>query len=170
MNGSTARCELRNAFARFATGVTVVTARIPDAPPVGVTVNSFTSVSLDPPLILWSLSRKARSLPVFLAASHFSINVLSEEQQALSERFAGSVEDRFDGVDWTTGATGAPLLSGCLAGFECLNSKHMEAGDHALFIGSVERYHSRAGAPLLFFASRYGALQEPLDAVGREAA
>jgi flavin reductase (DIM6/NTAB) family NADH-FMN oxidoreductase RutF len=170
MIGSTARCELRKGFARFATGITVVTARMPDGPLVGVTVNSFTSVSLDPLLILWSLAREASSLLAFLAASHFSINVLGEEQRALSERFAARVEDRFASIDWTPGTTGAPLLGGCLAGFECRNTKHIEAGDHILFLGAVERYHCRTGAPLLFFASRYGALREPLEAVGREAA
>ena len=122
MNGSTARCELRRAFGRFATGVTIATARAPGGQPVGVTVNSFTSVSLDPPLILWSLARKASSLPVFLAGSHFAVNILSEEQQSLSERFATPVENRFEGIDWSPGMAGVPLLSGCIATFECLRA------------------------------------------------
>jgi 3-hydroxy-9,10-secoandrosta-1,3,5(10)-triene-9,17-dione monooxygenase reductase component len=170
MHDSTARRELRGAFGRFATGVTIATARAPGGQPVGVTVNSFTSVSLDPPLILWSLARKASSLPIFLGGSHFAVNVLSEEQHSLSERFATPVENRFEGVDWSPGMAGVPLLSGCIAIFECLNAKHIEAGDHTLFLGSVQRYRCRTGAPLLFFASRYGALRQPHEAVAHEAA
>jgi flavin reductase (DIM6/NTAB) family NADH-FMN oxidoreductase RutF len=140
----------------FATGVTIVTARAADGGVVGLTANSFNSVSLDPPLVLWSLSRAAASLAAFSKGSHYAINVLAADQKALAERFAMRVADRFAGVDFDEGAGGAPLLHGAAATFECFNRSRYEEGDHVIFVGEVERCAHRAGAtPLLFHGGRY---------------
>lgn len=148
--------DLRRALARFVTGVTIVTAAGPAGAPIGVTVNSFSSVSLEPPLVLWSLSGRSARRPGFLAASHFAINVLGAAQQDLSTRFAGPPETRFCGVGWRPGLGGAPLLEGCLATFECAHAGQIPAGDHLLLLGRVERFQHRTGTPLVFFASGYG--------------
>lgn len=152
--------DLRRALARFVTGVTIVTAAGPAGAPIGVTVNAFSSVSLDPPLVLWSLSGRSSRRPDFLAASHFAINVLGEAQQDLSTRFAGPPETRFCGVDWQLGLGGAPLLEGSLATFECAHAGQVPAGDHLLLLGRVERFQHRTGRPLVFFASGYGLPRE----------
>lgn len=157
--------SLRDAFGRFATGVTVVTCISPDGRPVGVTVNSFASVSLDPPLLLWSLMRRSANLAAFLDAGGFAVNVLGDDQRDLAARFAAPVQDRFAGVPWTPGLDGAPLLSGCVASFECSVFRTIEAGDHVVFLGRVHRFEGRAGTPLLFFAGRYAELRgEPAAA------
>jgi flavin reductase (DIM6/NTAB) family NADH-FMN oxidoreductase RutF len=140
----------------FATGVTVVTSRGPDGVPVGLTANSFNSVSLAPPLVLWSLSRRAGTMPAFRAGSHYAINILAADQRALAERFAGKAADRFTGVAWHDGAAGAPVIDGAVAVFECFNRSRYEEGDHVIFVGEVERCSHRAGAqPLLFHGGRY---------------
>lgn len=148
--------ELRNALGRFATGVAVVTARAGDGRPVGLTVNSFAAVSLAPPLVAWSLAARSGSLPAFLAAPCFALHVLAEDQEGVSRRFAGPAPDRFAGLRWTPGLGGAPLLEGCLARFECRTVRRIEAGDHWLLLGALERFAYGTGAPLVFFASRYG--------------
>ena len=148
--------EFRAALGMFATGVTIVTARTAEGAVVGLTANSFNSVSLDPPLVLWSLSRAAASLPVFSAGSHYAINVLAADQKALAERFALRGLDRFAGVAFDQGAGGAPLLHGAAATFECFNRSRYEEGDHVIFVGEVERCTWRDGAmPLLFHGGRY---------------
>ena len=113
--------QFRTALGMFATGVTIVTARTQEGELVGLTANSFNSVSLDPPLVLWSLSRAAASLPAFQAGSHYAINVLGADQQALAQRFATRRVDRFADVDFVQGTCGAPLLAGAVATFECFN-------------------------------------------------
>lgn len=148
--------ELRNALGRFTTGVTVITTADTAGRPVGLTANSFTAVSLDPPLVSWSLATRARSLPAFLAAGSFAVHVLDAAQETLSQGFAATVEDRFAGLDWESGIGGVPLLPDCLARFECSTEKAIAAGDHVLFLGSVQRFQYREGAPLVYFASRYG--------------
>lgn len=153
---------LRDAYGRYATGVAVITSLTPTGAPVGLTVNSFSSVSLDPPLVLWSLMQSSASLPVFLKAGQFAVNVLTDDQQALSTRFASRVEDRFAGIDWEPGLGGVPLLPDCLARFECTTHSHIEAGDHVVFLGRVHRFVHGDGAPLLFFASRYAELRREL--------
>ena len=152
--------ELRNALGRFATGVAVVTARAADGRPVGLTVNSVAAVSLEPPLVAWSLAARSGSLPVFLAAPYFALNVLAEDQEDLSRRFVGTpAADRFAGIAWAPGLGGVPLLEGCLARLECRTVRRIEAGDHWLLLGAPERLaYATAGAPLVFFASRYGRL------------
>ncbi len=148
--------EFRAALGMFATGVTIVTARGADGTLVGLTANSFNSVSLSPPLVLWSLARRAGSMPALRAGSHYAINILAAEQHALAERFASKVGDRFAGVAWQEGTAGAPLIEGAAAVFECFNRSRYEEGDHVIFVGEVERCTHRAGAqPLIFHGGRY---------------
>jgi flavin reductase (DIM6/NTAB) family NADH-FMN oxidoreductase RutF len=150
------RQHFRSALGMFATGVTIITARDPAGLLVGLTANSFNSVSLDPPLVLWSLSRKAGSLPVFARGSHYAINILAAEQMPLAQRFATRDIDRFAGVAWREGAGGAPVLEGAAAVFECANRSQYEEGDHVIFVGEVESCSARAGAtPLIFHGGRY---------------
>lgn len=146
--------RLRDALGRFATGVTVVTARGP-AGPVGITANSFASLSLDPPLVLWSPARASRRFGVFVEASHFAVHVLARDQFALGRHFALQGMD-FDLPGVGTGEGGVPLLPGCLARFECAREAVHEGGDHALVVGRVLRIAEREGAPLVFSAGRYG--------------
>jgi len=140
----------------FATGVTIVTARAPDGVLVGLTANSFNSVSLDPPLVLWSLARRAGSMPVFSRGSHYAINILAASQRELAARFATRDIDRFAGVAWREGAGGAPVLEGVAASFECANRSQYEEGDHIIFVGEVERCSADPAAqPLIFHGGRY---------------
>lgn len=147
--------ELRRALGRFATGVTIVTTRAPDGRCEGLTANSFSSVSLDPPLVLWSLDRRAPSLPGFEAAEHFVVHVLASHQQALSGRFATPAADKFAALPTRDGLGGCPLLADCLARFECSVHQRVLAGDHVVFIGRVERMFHRDGEPLVFCAGQY---------------
>jgi flavin reductase (DIM6/NTAB) family NADH-FMN oxidoreductase RutF len=148
--------EFRTALGMFATGVTIVTARTAEGHVVGLTANSFNSVSLSPPLVLWSLSHAAASMPVFSAGSHYAINVLAADQMPLAERFARRGADRWTGVTFDEGIGGAPLLHGAAAVFECFNRSRYEEGDHVIFVGEVERCTHRPGAsPLLFHGGRY---------------
>ena len=153
---------LRVALGRFATGVTVVTCLSPDGERVGLTANSFNSLSLDPPLVLWSLRETSANLPVFTAAGRFAINVLSEAQVDLSRRFAARGEDKFaDGV-WALSELGNPVLAGCAAVFECEHHAQHDVGDHRLFIGRVLACEESALPPLLFRAGHYHLLGEVL--------
>jgi flavin reductase (DIM6/NTAB) family NADH-FMN oxidoreductase RutF len=148
--------EFRAALGMFATGVTIVTARTDDGQVIGLTANSFNSVSLSPPLVLWSLSQAAASMSVFSAGSHYAINILAADQKELAERFATRGSDRWSGVAFDTGAGGAPVLHGSAAHFECFNRSRYDEGDHVIFIGEVERCAHRAGAsPLLFHGGRF---------------
>jgi flavin reductase (DIM6/NTAB) family NADH-FMN oxidoreductase RutF len=154
--------QFRTALGMFATGVTIVTARTQEGQLVGLTANSFNSVSLDPPLVLWSLSRAAASLPAFRAGSHYAINVLGADQQALALRFASKNVDRFADVAFEDGAGGAPILAGAAATFECFNRSRYEEGDHVIFVGEVERCTRREGAsPLLYHGGKFYA-EHPL--------
>jgi len=148
--------SLRNALGMFATGITVVTTRTPAGEPIGLTANSFNSVSLDPPLVLWSLSRSASSMAALAAGCHYAINVLAADQQALAERFASRGVDRWAGVAFTDGAQGAPLLTGAVATFECFNRSQYAEGDHVIFVGQVERCsHNPDASPLLYHGGRF---------------
>ena len=147
---------MRAALGRFATGVTVITCRAAAGGLVGLTANSFNSVSLDPPLVLWSLSRAAGSLAVFSAGSHYAINILAADQKLLAEKFAVKGGDRWTGVAFTRGSGNAPLLTGAAAVFECFNRSRYEEGDHVIFVGEVEHCERREGAqPLIFHGGRY---------------
>ena len=151
--------DYRTALGAFATGVTVITARAPDGRRVGLTVNSFASVSLNPPLVLWSLSLHSPSLPVFQDASHFAVNILDAHSTDLALRFARPASDRFAGVALEEGEGGAPLLRRALARFACRNALRHYGGDHVIFLGAVERYDHRPGEPLLFCRGAFGAFQ-----------
>ena len=147
--------EFRKACARYATGVTVVTVLSPNGPPQGLTVNSFTSVSLETPLVLVCIAKTATAYASFLSSKAFVVNVLREEQIDLSQHFASSKSERFEGVAWHEGVRGAPVLDGVLAVLECTMHDSFDAGDHTVFIGEVERAESHEGTPLLYFASAY---------------
>lgn len=148
--------EFRTVLGTFATGVTIVTARSAGGELIGLTANSFNSVSLDPPLVLWSLARAAGSMPVLSAGSHYAINILAADQKALAERFATKGAERWGGVAFTQGLSGAPILAGVVASFECFNRSQYEEGDHVIFVGEVERCHHRPDAsPLLFHGGRF---------------
>jgi flavin reductase (DIM6/NTAB) family NADH-FMN oxidoreductase RutF len=148
--------EFRSALGMFATGVTIVTILGTDGQPTGLTANSFNSVSIEPPLVLWSLSRQAASMEAFRAGTHYAINVLAADQRELAERFADRNADRWRGVETTPGAGNAPLIAGAAATFECFNRSRYEEGDHVIFVGEVERCSRREGAsPLLFHGGRF---------------
>jgi flavin reductase (DIM6/NTAB) family NADH-FMN oxidoreductase RutF len=147
--------DLRRAFGRFGTGVTVITTRAADGSRVGITANSFNTVSLAPPIVLWSLAVTSLSLPIFRATGHFAVNVLTLEQIELSKRFSRPAEDKFAGVAYTDGLHGAPILAGCAASIECTVLSEQVVGDHVLFLGQVNRYAHENAAPLLFFNGKY---------------
>ena len=148
---------LRDALGCFGTGVTVVTSVTPAGQPLGFTANSFTSVSLDPPLILFSLARKSANLEPFQAAGKFAVNVLHIGQQPVAERFSRPAEDRFAGVDWAYRVKGgSPILGGSLASFDCTTYAVQDGGDHVIFIGRVEHaWFEPHRDPLLYFRGRY---------------
>jgi flavin reductase (DIM6/NTAB) family NADH-FMN oxidoreductase RutF len=149
----------RRACARFATGITVIAALDEKGHPHGMTVNSFTSVSLDPPLVLVSIDLRNAILGHFLTCRFFAVNVLAEDQEDLSRRFAGTSENRFHGVDWHPAESGAPLLAGALAHLECGLVNAMELGDHSVLVGEVRHAEYRQGKPLVFFESSYRKLE-----------
>jgi len=153
--GSDAR-TLRDAMGCFATGITIITATAPDGTPVGLTANSFTSVSLDPPLLLVCVANTAGTAPVLRSVEHFGVNVLQTSQQAASNRFAGKGEDRFAATAWAPGETGVPLLDGSLVSFECKRFEVHEGGDHFILVGEVVRaqFEPRRD-PLLYFRGKY---------------
>ncbi len=144
----------RDALGRFATGVTVVTTAGPEGP-VGFTANSFASVSLDPPLVLWSPARASARFAVFAQARHFAIHILAEEEAGLCARFARRGAG-FDGLDHRFSPEGIPLIPGTLARYECIQHATHDGGDHLVILGRVLRYHARDGAPLLFSQGGYG--------------
>ena len=148
--------EFRASLAMFATGVTIVTARTAGGELVGLTANSFNSVSLSPPLVLWSLSQAASSMAAFTTGSHYAINILAADQKELAERFASKRVDRWEGVAFTDGVAGAPVLTGAVATFECFNRSRYEEGDHVIFVGEVERCRHEANAsPLLYHGGKF---------------
>jgi flavin reductase (DIM6/NTAB) family NADH-FMN oxidoreductase RutF len=148
--------DFRAALAMFATGVTIVTALDADGRPIGLTANSFNSVSIEPPLVLWSLSLQAGSMPAFERGSHYAVHILAAGQHALAERFASKDVDRFDGVVFRTGEHGVPILDGAAALFECFNRSRYVEGDHVIFVGEVERCARQESVhPLIFHGGRY---------------
>jgi flavin reductase (DIM6/NTAB) family NADH-FMN oxidoreductase RutF len=146
---------LRQALGRFATGVAVIATRTPEGKLEGLTANSFAAVSLDPPLVLWSLRRNAASLPHFARSGLFAVNVLSAEQRELSRHFATPSADKFAGVPHAQGQGGCPLVEGCLAWLECRVDSTVDGGDHLIFIGRVLRASFAEGEPLIFSAGQY---------------
>jgi 3-hydroxy-9,10-secoandrosta-1,3,5(10)-triene-9,17-dione monooxygenase reductase component len=147
--------RFRSALGAFATGVTIVTTRDPAGRDVGLTANSFNSVSLEPPMVLWSLAKSARSLPSFLAANQFAVHVLAADQEELSLRFAARASDKFAGLDLERGPGQLPMLRGCSARFLCRTAFRHEGGDHVIFVGEVEAFDHSDRPPLLFHGGRY---------------
>ena len=150
--------ELRRLMGQFATGVTIITTRDTEGRPYGLTANAFTSLSLDPPLVLICIDRKAETFSHFYASRSFVVNILAEDQQELSTRFAKSGGFKFEGLHYETNATGVPVLDGTIAHLECALVETHDAGDHVIHVGQVENFAVRAGRPLLFFQGRYGQL------------
>ena len=147
--------EFRRALSCFATGVAVATTIDGEGVPAGITISSFNSVSLDPPLILWNVAKVSNSLEAYLVAKHFAINVLSSAQQDISAHFARSDHTLFDDIDYALSADGVPLLPGTIARFECRTHEIHDCGDHYIIIGAVERYGVDEGEPLLFYGGGY---------------
>lgn len=163
---------LRNALGQFATGVTVITACEADGTPRGFTANSFTSVSLDPPLILVCIAHAAASCKVFVDASHFTVNILSENQQDSSGLFATQRADKFESILWATGLNGAPKLDNSLAWFECSHHQAIDAGDHIILIGQITAFDHNDAPPLGYFRGSYFSLgldKSLVDAIERQA-
>lgn len=155
--------EFRRALGNFTTGVTIITARSSEGEAVGVTANSFSSVSLDPPLVLWSLAKSAYSLPVFQQAEFFAIHILSADQQELSGRFASRGEDKFLGLDVTEGLGDTPLLDACSSRMQCYTVHQYEGGDHIIFVGQVVDLLNNEVPPLVFQAGKYALASRKAD-------
>lgn len=151
----------RNALGSFTTGVTVVTTHCTTAGDVGLTANSFNSVSLSPPMVLWSLAKSAFSVDAFKAAEYFSVHILSEDQQYLSNQFAKKGADKFSGLSVSRGPGDVPLLEDCSARFLCKTAYQYEGGDHIIFVGEVLNFSHRKKMPLLFFGGQYSQIQKP---------
>jgi 3-hydroxy-9,10-secoandrosta-1,3,5(10)-triene-9,17-dione monooxygenase reductase component len=150
-----ASSAFRGALSQFATGVTIVTTRQQPGQDVGLTANSFSSVSLDPPMVLWSLSRQSLSLPAFMESAHFAVHVLAANQDDLSDRFAKRGVDKFAGLVLERGPDDIPLLTDCAARFQCRTTYRYEGGDHVIFVGEVLRFDHSDRAPLVFHGGRY---------------
>ncbi len=151
--------DFRKALGTFPTGVTIITARDSEAGLIGLTVSSFNSVSLSPPLVLWSLSLQSRSLSALQHCSHYVVNVLSQEQSALAMQFATNQENRFSDVAFHEGIGAAPVLANTIASFECLNRSRYAEGDHMIFVGEVERFTRSGGAPLVYHQGQFEQLK-----------
>lgn len=147
--------DFRKALGSFATGVTIATTKDADNRPVGVTASSFNSVSVDPPLVLWSLAKASFSHDAFCSSGHFAVHVLAASQEYLSNRFARSGEDKFSAMDWQDGKLGSPVFAEHAALFECKTRHQYEGGDHVIFVGEVISYEARDEAPLLFHGGSY---------------
>ncbi|MBS0391822.1 MAG: flavin reductase [Proteobacteria bacterium] len=161
--------DFRQALGMFATGVTIVTTRAGDGSPVGVTANSFNSVSIDPPLVLWSLAKNARSLDAFTTGEHWNVHILSQEQEALSNLFARAGEDKFGQQQLEPGVSDAPLLPGCSARFQCKTMFQYDGGDHIIFVGQVLSYDRTQRLPLLYVTGQYALASRKALAVSTEA-
>lgn len=147
--------EFRNALGSFATGVTIVTTLNEEKAPVGITASSFNSVSLDPPLVLWSLGKKSNALKAFQESGHFAVHVLCNRQSDLSNQFSRSGSDKFSGVAWENGILGSPVIPDCMASFQCKTQYQYEGGDHIIFVGEVLAFENTPKSPLLFHAGSY---------------
>lgn len=146
---------LRNALGRFATGVAIVTTVSATGKTEGLTINSFASVSLDPPLVLWSLRKDAPSHPAFVETGRFTVNILAEHQDTLSSHFARPHIDKFAVIEHFTGDNGCPRFDGAIAHFDCETTRILDGGDHSIFLGAVTDFSIEQGEPLLFSGGRY---------------
>ena len=147
---------LRKALRQFSTGVVIVTTVNDQGEPIGLTANSFNSVSLTPPLVLWSLNKKSKSLNAFQATKYFAISVLSSEQMNLAARFAAPIEKRFEGIEFNHSSSGMPLFDNCSSWFECTSSSQYDGGDHIIFVGQVISCGCSDSMPLLYARGAYG--------------
>jgi len=152
--------DYRNALGKFGTGVAIVSTKTSNHLPVGITINSFNSVSLDPPIVLWSLNKQSPSLKAFDDTGKFVIHVLSKDQIDLSKRFSSRIEEKFANVEYELGSLGVPLITGCSAFFECTTWMRQEVGDHILFLGRVENFNSTEKESLLYYKGRYASGME----------
>ena len=150
--------HFRRALSQFATGVTVITTRLADGSFRGLTASSFNSVSLDPPLVLWSLANTANSMPIFTGNSHYVINVLNAQQAHLAKRFATRGVDPWEGLEYELSRTGQPIIKGASAWFECHNRSRYPEGDHVIFVGEVELCAFSPSPPLIFHSGQFGSL------------
>lgn len=155
--------DFRNTLGKFATGVTIITTLDADGVPVGVTASSFNSVSMEPPLVLWSLAKDALSLPAYQESGAFNVHVLSADQDALSNLFARRGADKFAGLDFAPGQNGMPLLPGCAAIFQCETRHQYDGGDHYIFVGEVLACENSDRAPLVFHGGQYATALQSLD-------
>lgn len=156
----------RQALGSFATGVTIVTTRSSEGQDIGLTANSFNSVSLQPPMVLWSLAKSSKSLAAFAQAEYFAVHILAADQEPLSNLFATRGADKFAGLELDRGAGGVPLLEGCSARFVCRTAFRYEGGDHEIFVGEVLKFEHFARTPLVFHGGRYAtAVQKPAPAI-----
>ena len=164
--------EFRRALAQFATGVTIVTTRDAQARAVGVTANSFSSLSIEPPLVLWSLALVANSIGAFRACARFRIHVLGVAQLGIADRFATRGADKFAHGAWRDNRDGIPCLDDCVAWFECDNRSQYDEGDHVIIVGRVVAFEVHGGTPLIFHAGRYvsGLAEAPLPRALRASA
>jgi len=153
---------LREALGAFPTGIAVITASFQEVSHIGITVNSFTSVSLDPPLVLWCFDRRSRRYPHFAEAPGFTVSILASGHREVSKRLARAGEHNLDGIALIPTELGPPALADSLAIFECARESVQDAGDHAILIGRILRFarHDGAGAPLVYFGGKYGALAQ----------
>lgn len=156
--------DLRNALGAFATGVTIVTTRGSDDSDVGLTANSFSSVSLNPAMVLWSLAKTSSNIEAFRGGSHFAVHILASEQEALSTRFATKGVDKFASLELERGPAGIPMLRDCTARFACRTAFQYEGGDHVIFVGEVMAFSHSQKSPLVFHGGRYGMLLRKEDA------
>ena len=152
---------LRDCLGHFATGVTVITCRDRRGTPCGITANSFSSVSLQPPRVLWNIAKTSHSLDAYLRAGYFGINILADAQQAVAEHFAQSQHNLYDDTPHSFSTRDVPVLHGCLAWIECSTAEVHESGDHFIIIGDVVDFRSERGSPLMFFAGNYRSFQAP---------
>jgi 3-hydroxy-9,10-secoandrosta-1,3,5(10)-triene-9,17-dione monooxygenase reductase component len=160
--------DFRRALGMFATGVTIVTAHSPEGQPVGVTANSFNSVSISPPLVLWSLAKSARSLATFTSAGHWNVHILAEDQVDMSNLFARAGEDKFSGLQLDSRPSQAPLLQNCSARFHCRTMFQYEGGDHIIFVGEVIDYDRSERPPLLYVTGGYALASRKAEPVSTE--
>ena len=147
--------EFRRALGAFPTGGAIITTRVPEGYPVGMTCNSFNSVSLDPPLVLWSLAKAARSRGLFEGARHWAVNLLSSDQEALSNQFAKAGENKFVGIETVCGIGDVPLFTGCCARFQCERHAIFDGGDHIILVGRVLEFDRLERKPLVFHSGKY---------------
>ena len=153
--------EFRHVLGHFASGVTVITTWDVEGRPTGLTANAFTSVSLDPPLVLVCVDHKAQSYPAMQSSGRFAVNILAGGQEAISRRFAATGGDKFDGIAWGQGPAGLPLISGSLAFLECHTVHAYPGGDHTIFVGEVVAVRAQAAEPLLYYRGKYHRLSPP---------